>query len=52
MNITKINGYGTPVSDPNQAIDEPENPEEGNTYMQAEVVILDWWVVENNVELN
>ena len=52
MNITKINGYGTPVSDPNQAIDEPENPEEGNTYMQAEVVILDWRVVENNVELN
>jgi hypothetical protein len=52
MNITKINGYGTPVSDPNEAIDEPENPEEGNTYMQAEVVILDWRVVENNVELN
>jgi len=52
MNITKINGYGTPVSDPNQAIDKPENPEEGDTYMEAEVVILDWKIVNNEVELN
>ena len=51
MNISKIKGYGTPVSNPNQAIEEPENPEEGDTYMQAEVVILDWRIVENNVEL-
>lgn len=52
MNITNINGYGTPVSDPNQGIDKPENPDEGDTYMQAEVVILDWKVVNNDVELN
>lgn len=51
MNISKINGYGTPVANPNQAIDEPENPEEGNTYMNADVVILDWRIVENEVEL-
>ncbi len=52
MNITKMSGYGTPVSNPDQLIDEPEKPEEGNTYMNAEVVILDWKVVNNEVELN
>ena len=52
MNISKINGYGTPVANPNQYIDKPENPDEGDTYMEAEVVILDWKVVNNDVELN
>lgn len=52
MNISKINGYGTPVANPEQYIDKPENPDEGDTYMQAEVVILDWKVVNNEVELN
>ena len=51
MTISKISGYGTPVANPNQAIDEPEKPTEGDTYMEADVVILDWRVVENNVEL-
>ena len=51
MNISSITGYGTPVANPNQAIDEPEDPTEGDTYMNAEVVILDWRIVENNVDL-
>ena len=53
MNISKISGYGTPVSEPTQGIDEPEKPTDSETYLAAEVVILDWKVVENNdVELN
>ena len=52
MNISKITGYGTPVADPTKVIDEPEKPTEGDTYMQAEVLILDWRIVENDVELN
>lgn len=51
MNISSITGYGTPVADPTQGIDEPEDPTEGDTYMNAEVVILDWRIVENDVEL-
>ena len=51
MNISKITGYGTPVADPNQAIDVPEDPTEGDTYMNAEVVILDWRVIANDVVL-
>lgn len=51
MNISSITGYGTPVANPAQAIDEPEDPTEGDTYMNAEVVILDWRIVENNVDL-
>lgn len=51
MNISSITGYGTPVADPTQAIDEPEDPTEGDTYMNADVVILDWRIVENEVEL-
>ena len=52
MNISKINGYGTPVANPGQAIDQPEKPTEDDSYMNAEVVILNWNVIANdNVEL-
>lgn len=51
MDIKNISGYGTPVSNPNQAIDVPEKPTDDNSYMEAEVVILDWKVVKQDVEL-
>lgn len=52
VKITGITGYGTPVSDPTQAIEIPEKPVDDNSYLAAEVVILDWKVVNNEVELN
>lgn len=48
VNISKIVGYGTPVSNPEQLIDEPEVPVDEDTWMQADIVILDWKVVNNN----
>ena len=51
INITKIQGYGTPVAEPNQLIDQPEKPTIGDTYLAAEIVVLDWRVIENDVTL-
>lgn len=48
VNISKIQGYGTPVSDPTQLVDVPEIPVDEDTWMQVDIVILDWKVVENN----
>ena len=52
VKITGISGYGTPVSDPEQAIEIPEKPVDDKSFLAAEVVILDWKVVNNDVELN
>ena len=51
INITKIQGYGTPVAEPNQLIDQPEKPNEGSTFIAADIVVLDWRVISNNVTL-
>ena len=51
VNITSITGYGTPVSNPKQAIEIPEKPIDDDSYLAAEVVILDWKVVNQDVEL-
>lgn len=51
INITKIQGYGTPVAEPNQLIDQPEKPNEGSTFLAAEIVVLDWRVISNDVTL-
>ena len=51
MNITKMSGYGTPVADPNDAIDQPEKPTIGDTYLAADIVVLDWRVISNDVTL-
>ena len=52
VTIKSITGYGTPVSHPDNAIEIPEKPVDDNSYLAAEVVILDWKVVKNEVELN
>ena len=48
VNISKIQGYGTPVSNPTQLVDVPEIPVDEETWMQVDIVILDWKVVEND----
>ena len=50
-NITKLVGLGTPVFDPNETI-YPEKPENEDTYLAAQIKILSWRIVNNNVELN
>lgn len=50
-NITKLVGLGTPVFDPNETI-YPEKPENEDTYLAAQIKILSWRIVNNDVELN
>ena len=50
LNITKIQGLGTAVPDPAQVI-IPVTPEEKEYYIAAEINILDWKLVEQNVDL-
>ena len=52
MNITKIEGYGTPVYDPTMDFIKPEKPVDVVTYVAAQINILSWRLVENNYELN
>jgi len=46
--ISAISGFGTPVANPDQAIDIPENPTDDDSYLAAKVVVLKWKIVENN----
>lgn len=48
VNITKIDGFGTPVYDPEIDIDTPERPLDTKSYVAAEVRILSWKVVKND----
>ena len=51
VKVTGISGYGTPVSNPEQAIEIPEKPVGDKSYLAAEIVILDWKVVNQEVTL-
>ena len=51
MNINGITGLGTPVYDPKKLI-TPEKPTEDESYISAEIKVLSWKVVNNNVTLN
>lgn len=48
--LTSLVGLGTPVYDPGETI-YPEKPEEDDTYIAAEIKILSWRVVSNDIEL-
>ena len=50
LTINSIAGLGTPVIDPNDPID-PDRPEEENYYVAAQVNVLQWKVVSQNVDL-
>jgi hypothetical protein len=50
ISINSIKGLGTPVFDPTTEI-VPDRPEEENYYVAAEVKILKWQMVSQNVDL-
>lgn len=49
--INSITGLGTPVYDPSEVI-YPEKPEDEETFIAANIQILSWRVVNNNVDLD
>lgn len=50
LSLNSIKGLGTPVFDPSVEI-TPDKPEEENYYVAAEVKILKWKIVSQNVAL-
>ena len=50
ITLTGINGFGTPVYNPELVID-PTVPTYDNTYLAARVQVLQWRVVNQNVNL-
>lgn len=50
VNVTKIDGFGTPVFDPNTKF-VPETPEDFKTFVAADVRILSWRVVDPGYEI-
>lgn len=51
VTITGVMGLGTPVYDPDQQIEEPEKPSDKETYISAQINVLSWRLVEQNVTL-
>ena len=51
INLTKIYGLGTPAYDPEEVI-IPEKPQDEDTYVAAQINILSWRVVNNDVALD
>lgn len=51
ITLDKIVGFGTPVYDPDEIID-PTVPVDENTYLAARINVLQWRVVNQNVDLD
>ena len=51
VNITDIQGFGTPVYDPEIDFVTPETPKDMTTFVSAQVNILSWRVVAGNYEI-
>ena len=51
VNINSITGLGTPIANTDQVIVPVTPPEDKNTYLAADIVILKYKVVEQNVDL-
>lgn len=51
ITLDKIVGFGTPVYDPDKVID-PTVPVDENTYLAAKINVLQWRVVNQNVDLD
>lgn len=49
-NINSLTGLGTPVYDPDEII-YPEHPTDDDTYISAEIKILAWRIVNQNIDL-
>lgn len=52
VNIVDVQGWGTPVYDPNQNVEKPVKPTDKETYIAAKINVLSWRVVSNNVTLD
>lgn len=50
IDIKSINGFGTPVYDPNSGFD-PQTPDKVETYLAAKINVLSWRVVGQHVDL-
>lgn len=51
ITIRNMQGYGTPVYDPNKTID-PTIPSNEDTYLAARINVLSWRVVKQNADLD
>lgn len=51
LKLTSIGGLGTPIYDPNEKIDPTKPSKEDKSYVAAEVNVLKWKVVEQNIDL-
>lgn len=51
VKINSITGFGTPIFDPDQPID-PEKPIDTDSYIAAEINVLSWKTVDQDVDLN
>lgn len=51
ITLDKIVGFGTPVYNPDEVID-PTVPVDENTYLAAKINVLQWRVVNQNVDLD
>lgn len=50
--LKSLIGFGTPVADPDKAIDIPETPDPEATYLSAQIQILKWKTVNQDAELH
>ena len=51
VNIAGITGLGTPVYDPSNDIEEPVTPTDSESFISAQINVLSWKLVSNNVTL-
>ena len=51
ININSITGLGTPVVSGDPVINTPEVPKDNATYVAAQINILSWRLITNNVDL-
>jgi hypothetical protein len=51
VNITNIDGFGTPIYNGSQDFVKVETPEEIYTYVSAQINILSWRIVDHNYDL-
>ena len=51
INVTDMSGFGSPVYDPTETI-IPTVPDENKSYVAAKINVLQWRVVQQDVNLN
>lgn len=51
VNIAGIAGLGTPVYDPSNEIEEPVTPTDSESFISAQINVLSWRLVSNDVTL-